>query len=59
MSMPDEVADQGGTIPEKLNDNLTVDELALFLEKKENIPVIFCQKLKGNRILILRIVHAC
>ena len=59
MSMPDEVADQGGTIPEKLNDNLTIDELALFLEKKENIPVIFCQELKGNRILILRIVHAC
>ena len=35
MSMPDEVADQGGTIPAKLNHNLTVDELALFLEKKK------------------------
>ena len=41
------VASQEDAVPEELNDKLTIDELALFLEKKENIPVTFCQKLKG------------
>ena len=35
-------------IPDKLNEDLTVDKLAIFLEKKENIPFTFCQKLKGT-----------
>ena len=40
------VANKVGTVPGELNENLMVDELAVFLEKKENIPVMFCQKLK-------------
>lgn len=35
-------------VPEELNESLTRDELALFLEKKENIPAHFCQNLKGT-----------
>ena len=58
MSLPS-VADQGDTVPKELNDNLTVDELALFLEKKEKIPVVFCQKLKGSRKFTITRVHTC
>ena len=43
---PEACSTSNDRIPDKLNENLMVDELALFLEKKENIPFTFCQTLK-------------